>query len=133
MSSTILNVVFTRALQLWADPKHRCKGHEKRQTVYGMQYCAIGVLKQARKDCGVNGNNLPIKKLAKALGFWDDASLIQYNDSGRLYLDCSESNRYDESIINRYNQDNIYQRMQDFVKGTIDNDFHERNKAEGVQ
>jgi len=127
MSSTILNVVFTRALQLWADPKHRCKGHEKRQTVYGMQYCAIGVLKQARKDCGVNGNNLPIKKLAKALGFWDDASLIGYNDNGRLYCGC------DESIRNHYNQDNIYQRMQDYVKGTIENDFHERNKAEGVQ
>jgi hypothetical protein len=93
-----------------------------------MQMCGIGVLRQARRDCGIKAKDVPTHKLARALGFEDEDHLFSYNDSGRTM----SINRDDECQINRYHQDNIYQRMQDFVKGTIDNDFHERNKAEGV-
>jgi hypothetical protein len=120
MSSTILNVVFSRAIQLWADPRHRCKGKLRRKSKHGIQYCAIGVLQQARKDCGISYRALPTKKLAKALGFDETGDLWTFNDKVRMIgAWCSCCNIDDECVKNRYHQDIIYNRMVDFVKGTL--------------
>lgn len=121
MSKSLVHVVIDRAIRLWSDPKHRCRGVFRRKSKYGMQYCAIGVLEQARKECGIKGNDLPMAKIVRSLGYRDRASVMNANDrwsvlGGATIAIYDNSEEDDYSTIDRVNQDEIYKRMVDFVK-----------------
>lgn len=96
MSRDIFTVVLARALQLWT-PEHRCIGILRRKGRDSVQqYCAVGVLQQARKDCGISGRQMPLRKLVKKLGYNDIRDLIATNDQMK--------------------QDEIYATIADYVK-----------------
>src|SRR5688572_26430839 len=111
-----LQLIMERAVQLWEDPRHRCKGIARRNSKYGLQYCAIGVLRQAREDLGLPGRQFSMTKLAKALGFGNKLYLVERNDTGTEYFDSLTFDKDNECINNRYYQDDIYQRMKDYAQ-----------------
>ena len=100
MSKNLASVIFERAVQLWT-PDRRCYGKEKMNRllngtiVFPSKFCAVGVLKQARKDVGISGRLYSINKLAKMLGYVDADHLMRENDGGRYYQKNQQSKIYE--------------------------------------